>query len=818
MKQRLCRAHFFGTAAPRLCACCLALFWVLLATSCKRTEPPPAEPPVTVSPDRLAIVFRSLQSGEVSQEVASAFEYQQRVPSTDANWPTLTYLVGEMQLKARDLDGARSTFRSLATWGAAESPLPPYKDGWGGSGLTAIAYWRWLQLLDTQDSAPEEIAEALKVARALYRRRLVVGMVSSGLLPALPRVEEDASRLLAHVLWKVKMPEANSVFLAYVSMDSVGEYDQIDELIVQRMLDEGLATRARLDLFRYRRQLGLVMTDWRKDVAADKLHELWNDPKAPTDVRTEAGYEWSNYNRRSQTNKNEVVSVLGAIYDGQKAKGLAAEKALYLRGVVENSVPPRRLGPFLADLSLLLERFPNSKLVPDALYQLGSEYLFGSAPNLDQALPYFARLRAIDASNEWLDSAYFLPAVGLIDRGSAADLQSADQLLAAYVQRFPNGVFRGRCLFWRGRIAELQNDRAQASQFFQQIVKETPFDYYGIRARMHLEDGPTANKRALPLANSETWKEIRAAYHKRAPDTEIADLSPYHARLRSAGSNGLYKQLLTTVDGIGKKFRNRLDLVSLNELDKEGLIPAVAVLLSLRQDALAARDTAPTADNYMRLSGFLGRSVGDWPLAEAINYFRDDTPRQIVHDVQNDDRYLSTVYPDVNTIDFLRKPLADAAWSIDGSVALSESLMYAIVRRESSFYAGAISARGAIGLFQVLPATFIGTKACWKGIGNNERAIASSYLFDPIRNIAFWSCWVGTEKGLRPNTADDVPRTLVMHNAGRGNLARWMEGWKGRPIEQDLELQIDTYRFPATQLFVRSVLADVAITSASGIF
>jgi hypothetical protein len=220
----------------------------------------------------------------------------------------------------------------------------------------------------------------------------------------------------------------------------------------------------------------------------------------------------------------------------------------------------------------------------------------------------------------------------------------------------------------------------------------------------------------------------------------------------------------------------------------------------------------------MRLAVFLGRNVGDWPLAEAINYLHDDSSREIARDVQNDSRFLSTVYPDINTIDLLKKPLVDAAWSIDGSVALSESVMYAIVRRESSFYAGAISTRGAIGLFQVLPATFDGTKACWKGTGNNERIMASSYLFDPTHNVAFWSCWVQTEKGLRPNTADDIPQMLVSHNAGRGNLARWMDEWKGRRIERDLELQVDTYRFPATQLFVRSVLADIAITSASGIF
>ena len=45
-----------------------------------------------------------------------------------------------------------------------------------------------------------------------------------------------------------------------------------------------------------------------------------------------------------------------------------------------------------------------------------------------------------------------------------------------------------------------------------------------------------------------------------------------------------------------------------------------------------------------------------------------------------------------------------------------------------------------------------------------------------------------------------------------------MKTWKGRAIERDLELQIDTYRFPATSVFVRHVLSDVAIADAGGLF
>jgi hypothetical protein len=59
---------------------------------------------------------------------------------------------------------------------------------------------------------------------------------------------------------------------------------------------------------------------------------------------------------------------------------------------------------------------------------------------------------------------------------------------------------------------------------------------------------------------------------------------------------------------------------------------------------------------------------------------------------------------------------------------------------------------------------------------------------------------------------------LVQHHAGRGNLLAWQKGWKGRAIESDLELQIESFRFPATRLFVQRTLTDAAIVDASGLF
>ena len=184
--------------------------------------------------------------------------------------------------------------------------------------------------------------------------------------------------------------------------------------------------------------------------------------------------------------------------------------------------------------------------------------------------------------------------------------------------------------------------------------------------------------------------------------------------------------------------------------------------------------------------------------------------------MQSDPRYLATAYPGIDVLGTLKEPLAAAAWPIEGSTALSESLMYSIIRHESGYYPGAISAVGAIGLFQIMPLTFEGMESCWKVRSGDEKPTAASYLFDPGRNTQFWSCWV--RKEFAPKTRDDIALTLIKHQAGAGNLREWMKSWKGRAIEGDLELQLDTLRFPATQVFVRNVLTDIAIADAGGFF
>ncbi len=757
-----------------------------------------------------AKLFASVQVGKFPAELEPYLSGKRAFAREDANWPSLTFLLGEAQLQRGLDEQARSSFRGLAVWAASDDPRGPYGDTWGGSGLAAISLWRWLQLLEANATDnSNEIGEAIAVAAALQKTRLYSGMMRGGwVLPALPLLQEDIARQLAYIAWTTRRPESTALFVDYLKIESTGELTQTDLEIQKEIIRQGVFTPERFELFRARRLIGLVRTSADKERAAGALKQLWADPGVDTEVRAEAGYAWANY-KRLQKDRQELVTVLTDVMQLAKT-GPIAERALFRRGTLHNRGWQEKVNAeFKADMLELAVRFPNGRLADDALFQLATEYLF--EPDVATALEYFTKLRNLNGVNDYLDSAYFLPALGLIGRASEGDLESADQLLAEYIARYPAGAFRLRCLFWRGRIAERKDDTRQAQAFFRQVANDAPYDYYGLRARMHLEEGAAAATKDLPGGESQIRSTLRKTYRNSRVDTQLAGSTPYHQRLRDAVDSGLYAELLA----VERRLDERLDNIPAGSLSDRSLVAAAALLLSLRQDALAARDAQLTPDNWLRLSGLLGHRAGDWPIAIEMTAMRGNTAQKRTTDLQRDPRYLGTVYPDPNNFAFLPS-LSQAAWPIDGSQELSQSLMYAVMRHESRYYPRAISREGALGLFQIMPALFRSFDRNWNLLEESNLSSPVDYLLDPARSIRLWARWVRTEFSLKQR--DGLALAIMKHQAGSRNVGHWNNYWKELGAYSDIEYQIETARFNATRNFVRLVVRDTIIVDAAGFF
>src|SRR4029079_652819 len=134
--------------------------------------------------------------------------------------------------------------------------------------------------------------------------------------------------------------------------------------------------------------------------------------------------------------------------------------------------------------------YPQGNLADDAIYQLATYYeQIGST---EKSLKYYEDLRNFSGENYWPTLTSARPAWMLYGRGLSGDLEQADNLLGEIIRRAPDDQIYLAALFWRARIAEDSNQSAVAQRFFKQVIETSPYGYYAIRARMHLNVGPHA--------------------------------------------------------------------------------------------------------------------------------------------------------------------------------------------------------------------------------------------------------------------------------------------------------------------------------------
>jgi soluble lytic murein transglycosylase-like protein len=133
-------------------------------------------------------------------------------------------------------------------------------------------------------------------------------------------------------------------------------------------------------------------------------------------------------------------------------------------------------------------------------------------------------------------------------------------------------------------------------------------------------------------------------------------------------------------------------------------------------------------------------------------------------------------------------------WRPTGGYDVDRALVYAIMRRESSFNVDAHNGSGASGLMQLMPST--------------ARAMAGtslrrSELFKPETNIALG------QKYIRYLLADsivngDLIRLAASYNAGPGNVAKWQRD----SGEDDPLLFIESLPSRETRIFIETILTD----------
>jgi soluble lytic murein transglycosylase len=99
-----------------------------------------------------------------------------------------------------------------------------------------------------------------------------------------------------------------------------------------------------------------------------------------------------------------------------------------------------------------------------------------------------------------------------------------------------------------------------------------------------------------------------------------------------------------------------------------------------------------------------------------------------------------------------------------GGFSIDPTLVYALTRVESNFDTGAISAAGARGLMQIMPATA-------QYITGNM-LYAADRLHEPSSNLAIGQRYI-TYLARQDGIDNDLLRILASYNSGPGNFSRW---------------------------------------------
>ena len=124
-----------------------------------------------------------------------------------------------------------------------------------------------------------------------------------------------------------------------------------------------------------------------------------------------------------------------------------------------------------------------------------------------------------------------------------------------------------------------------------------------------------------------------------------------------------------------------------------------------------------------------------------------------------------------------------------------EALVYAVIRTESRFQADAVSPAGAVGLMQLMPATF-------RDISDNilDEFLDDGMIRDPETNIRYGVCYL---RWLY-RTLGNWTNSIAAYNAGIGNVRKW-EKTDGL-ADADGELIVREIPYDETRQYVTSVL------------
>jgi len=402
-----------------------------------------------------------------------------------------------------------------------------------------------------------------------------------------------------------------------------------------------------------------------------------------------------------------------------------------------------------------------------------------TAKRPQEALFRFAEVERKFPTHRLADDAALRAAMIVDDEG---DRTQAIERLAKIADTYPDGDMRGEGLFRAALLALRAGDADRASPLLARVDELAPDDRHWATA------GRASFFRARLLERKgdvEGAKKLDRDVVLRAPLSFY--MTRAYAKLAETDPSGARAHLAAAVDrDVHASFGAPAQAVLSSPAFKRAVaLLEVADVENARRELVAAGalgDGAPP--ELVWLAGELFDRIGAWDAGHAFS--RGRVKDHLAHFPEGDFRKLwETAYPRAFPDDVAR---ATAAYGV------SPSLVWGIMREESSFIADVRSPANAYGLMQLIPST-----AKWISDG---AVIHEADLKRPEVSVD-----LGTKLLAKLLATHKHPAlAIAAYNAGSGAVSRWTAARGG----DDLEVFVEEIPYEETRNYVKRVMGSMA--------
>ena len=413
---------------------------------------------------------------------------------------------------------------------------------------------------------------------------------------------------------------------------------------------------------------------------------------------------------------------------------------------------------FLKTVDQIRQAAPTSVWLQQALLSAGNIYLLRK--DYDKAIDYYRELEQRFPNGPRAPYSHWKVAWLSLRQGRLADAKAGFE---QQIARYPNSTEVPAALYWRARLAEEDGDAAMAAAHYQKVSERFRNYYYGSLARDRV------SKLRLPAVSE----------HADSPGGGASDADgdpPHYALLEHLPAISGFPAIK---DDAPPEDNLRLEKARL--LENGGLLDfAVRELKAAADDPNASWLPAEIARMYQDAGRY---DAAVEALKRAVpNYFALDLatlPRS----------YWEALFP---------KPYWPDLKKFSSANGLDPYLVASLIRQESEFNPGAVSAKNALGLMQLLPKV-------GRGVARQVRLrhYSTPQLFNPSINMQLGTRYFRS----MVDQFGGFEYALAAYNAGDDRVKDWQSAGKYRDVQEFVE----SIPFTETREYVQAIMRNANV-------